>query len=128
MGLSTSPISDNQIDGQSTKLLRNLKLFDGVTFQEGKAVLVENGKVSLIVEDDQLRHDVANAEDLGGRLLVPGFVDVQVNGGGGVMFNDEQSTNALASIANGHRKFGTTSLLPHLSPTALKTCKPLHAL
>jgi len=112
MGLSTSPISDSQIDKQHTKLLRNLKLFDGGSFQEGKAVLVENGKVSLIVEDDQLRTDVANAEDLGGKLLVPGFVDVQVNGGGGVMFNDEQSADALASIANGHRKFGTTALLP----------------
>lgn len=112
MGLTTSPVSDSQTDKRHSLLLRNLKLFDGETFQEGKAVLVENGKVSLIVEEDQLRSDVANAEDLGGKLLVPGFVDVQVNGGGGVMFNDEQSTDALETIANGHRKFGTTTLLP----------------
>lgn len=52
--------------------------------------------------------------DLGGDYLLPGFVDVQVNGGGGLLFNDGPSAAAAARIAEAHRAFGTTSLLPTL--------------
>ena len=52
--------------------------------------------------------------DLRGGSLVPGFIDVQVNGGGGVLFNNATSVEALAAIARGHRKYGTTGMLPTL--------------
>lgn len=93
------------------------------TFTNGR-VLTDNGfesDVSVVVEDG---HIVAvlpgpaskNAEtiDLGGRYLVPGFIDTQVNGGGDVLFNDEPTVDGLRRIAAAHRKYGTTGMLPTL--------------
>lgn len=58
--------------------------------------------------------DDAQVVDLDGDLLVPGFIDVQVNGGGGRLFNDDPSVETIATIAAAHRRFGTTGLLPTL--------------
>ena len=52
--------------------------------------------------------------DLKGQLLVPGFIDTQVNGGGGVLFNDDPSVESIAAIGRAHRRFGTTGFLPTL--------------
>jgi len=112
MASTISPASTQTVQAGSKTLLRNAKIFDGREFLEGKAVLVENGKIVALVEDKNSNDLAVEVEDLGGKLLVPGFVDVQVNGGGGVMFNDEQSVAALQTIAEGHRKYGTTTLLP----------------
>ena len=72
-------------------------------------VLIEHGRIVDIV-----RHVPENARpvDLGGGILAPGFIDVQVNGGGGVLFNDAPSVETIARIAAAHRRFGTTGLLP----------------
>lgn len=56
----------------------------------------------------------ARIVDCGGRLLLPGLIDVQVNGGGGRLFNDDPSVETIAAIAAAHRRFGTTGLLPTL--------------
>jgi N-acetylglucosamine-6-phosphate deacetylase len=50
--------------------------------------------------------------DLGGGWLVPGFIDTQVNGGGGVLLNDQPDVDGIAAIAQAHRRFGSTGLLP----------------
>ena len=47
-------------------------------------------------------------------LLAPGFIDVQVNGGGGVLFNDTPTVDGIRAIGAAHRKFGTTGFLPTL--------------
>lgn len=52
--------------------------------------------------------------DLERQLLLPGFIDVQVNGGGGFLFNDDPSVETVAHIAAAHRSFGTTGMLPTL--------------
>lgn len=52
--------------------------------------------------------------DLDGGWLVPGFIDTQVNGGGGVLFNDELTADGIAAIGAAHAKFGTTTFLPTL--------------
>ncbi|CAN7488342.1 N-acetylglucosamine-6-phosphate deacetylase [Phenylobacterium sp. LjRoot225] len=59
--------------------------------------------------------------ELGGRLLLPGFVDTQVNGGGGVLFNDSPTVEAVAAIGAAHRRFGTTGFLPTLISDELST-------
>lgn len=56
----------------------------------------------------------ARIVDCGGRLLLPGFIDTQVNGGGGKLFNDDPTVETIATIAAAHRRFGTTGLLPTL--------------
>lgn len=56
----------------------------------------------------------ARIVDLGRKLLLPGFIDTQVNGGGGKLFNDDPSVESIRVIAATHRRFGTTGLLPTL--------------
>ncbi len=77
-------------------------------------VLVEGGRIIDIVGPGDARCATAQQRDLGGNLLLPGFVDSQVNGGGGVLFNDTPSVEAIRAIGNAHRKFGTTGFLPTL--------------
>jgi N-acetylglucosamine-6-phosphate deacetylase len=82
--------------------------------REGLAVLVRGKRIVAIVAQDDPRLADANMHDLRGRLLLPGFIDVQVNGGGGLLFNDDPSVETLRGIAAAHRKFGTTGMLPTL--------------
>jgi len=109
--LAAGTINAAQVD--DTLVLRNAKIFDGESFVQGQCVKIHGGRIEAVLSEDDVPNGIP-VEDLNGQLLVPGFVDVQVNGGGGVMFNDEQSVTALATIAAGHRKFGTTTLMPTL--------------
>ncbi len=90
------------------------RLFDGAALRDGLAVLVEDGLIRDLcpiaaLPDGVIRHDLAADS-----LLAPGFVDLQVNGGGGVLFNDEPNPAGLARIAQAHRRLGTTAILPTL--------------
>ncbi len=82
--------------------------------QAGLAVLVRGERIEAIARADDPRVSGAKTHDLQGRLLLPGFIDVQVNGGGGVLFNAEPTVEALATIGAAHRKYGTTGFLPTL--------------
>jgi N-acetylglucosamine-6-phosphate deacetylase len=83
-------------------------------FLAGRAVLLEGGRIIDVVSADDPRCDRAARHDLGGHILLPGFVDTQVNGGGGVLFNAEPSVDAIRAIGEAHRRFGTTGFLPTL--------------
>lgn len=83
-------------------------LFTGEAFLNNVSFTVENGKISEITEGK-----VSAAHELAG-TVVPGFIDVQVNGGGGGFFNAEQTTDCLSTIAKAHGQFGTTAMLPTL--------------
>ena len=89
------------------------RIFDGETWHEGQALLVENGKVADIRPESALP---AGTEKVtaDGKLVVPGFIDLQVNGGGGVLLNHQQDVEAIRTICAAHAKFGTTALLPTL--------------
>ncbi|RHW19089.1 N-acetylglucosamine-6-phosphate deacetylase [Sphingomonas gilva] len=87
-------------------------LLDG-GFVEGRAVLVEGERIAAIVADGDIPAD-ALRHRLEGRMLLPGFIDAQVNGGGGVLFNDSPTVEAIAAIGAAHRRFGTTGFLPTL--------------
>jgi N-acetylglucosamine-6-phosphate deacetylase len=79
-----------------------------------RVVLIEAGRVLDVVPPCDPRCASAKRRDLNGNLLLPGFIDTQVNGGGGVLFNDDPSVATIRTIAAAHRRFGTTSLLPTL--------------
>lgn len=55
----------------------------------------------------------ADGEHLQG-LLAPGLVDVQVNGGGGALFNNDPTVNALGKMSSAHARYGTTGFMPTL--------------
>ncbi|WP_114010757.1 N-acetylglucosamine-6-phosphate deacetylase [Cohaesibacter intestini] len=88
-------------------------LFDGEHFHDDVALLVRNGSVAGLaslsdVPDGYALHD--HVSD----LLVPGFVDLQVNGGGGALLNDTPTKDAIETICSANARFGTTSVLPTL--------------
>ncbi|MDH5242209.1 MAG: N-acetylglucosamine-6-phosphate deacetylase [Gammaproteobacteria bacterium] len=97
----------------SRQLLTHCRLFDGETVSEGRAVLIEAGRIARIGMADDMP-DYPDVVDLGGRLLAPGLIDLQVNGGGGVLFNDSPTLAALQTIVSAHRRYGTTACLPTL--------------
>jgi N-acetylglucosamine-6-phosphate deacetylase len=74
-------------------------------------VLIDGARIAAVC-DTAPEH--AERVDLGGQLLLAGFIDTQVNGGGGRLFNDDPSVETIAIMAAAHRRFGTTGLLPTL--------------
>src|SRR5580700_7317397 len=84
------------------------------SFASDVAVLIAGGRIAAVVPDTDPRCRAAEVHDLQGQLLLPGFIDVQVNGGGGVLFNDAPSVQTIRTIAAAHRRFGTTGFLPTL--------------
>ena len=77
------------------------------------AVLIEGHRIIRLVDAYAVPADYAiDRFEIG--TLVPGFVDLQVNGGGGVLFNDQPTVDGIATIAAAHRRFGTTAMLPTL--------------
>jgi N-acetylglucosamine-6-phosphate deacetylase len=89
-------------------------VFDGAAVRRDHAVVVEDGTIVALMPRLEVpgSASVQNLPD--GAWLAPGFIDIQVNGGGDVLFNDDPTPEAIAAIAAAHRRFGTTSLLPTL--------------
>ncbi|MFC4171019.1 N-acetylglucosamine-6-phosphate deacetylase [Microvirga sp. GCM10011540] len=90
--------------------LTGARVFDGNHILEGRAVVVENGRILAVPHEADLGAGIERRRIEG--LLAPGFIDVQVNGGGGMLFNDVRSVECIRAIAQAHRSFGTVGLLP----------------
>ncbi|MEP1447850.1 MAG: N-acetylglucosamine-6-phosphate deacetylase [Paraglaciecola sp.] len=84
-------------------------LFDGKTVKKNQLITVKAGTVQSIETADPLD----DAEQLLG-LVTPGFIDVQVNGGGGVLFNNQPTLETLLKMSRAHQQFGSTAILPTL--------------
>jgi N-acetylglucosamine-6-phosphate deacetylase len=97
----------------TAQALINGRVLLGAAFVEDRAVLIEDGRIAALVANADVASD-AQRVDLGGGTLVPGFIDVQVNGGGNRLFNDDPSVETIAAIGAAHRQFGTTGFLPTL--------------
>jgi N-acetylglucosamine-6-phosphate deacetylase len=82
-------------------------------FVDGKAVVLDGAMIAGVVDAGDLPASLERY-DLEGGLLVPGFIDTQVNGGGGVLFNDSPTVATIRTIGEAHRRFGTTGFLPTL--------------
>ena len=103
-------------------------VFDGASVRQDFAVVIEGERIAAIVPRRELTKDIPVRRLPDGAWLAPGFIDVQVNGGGDVLFNDEPSPEGVAAIVAAHRRFGTTALLPTLiSDTAEKMRRALLA-
>jgi N-acetylglucosamine-6-phosphate deacetylase len=88
-------------------------IFDGEQWHDDAALLVEFGYISGIVAVSDAPAQCEHIK-LDGGMLVPGFIDLQVNGGGGVLFNNAPTAEAIGTICASHAQFGTTALLPTL--------------
>jgi len=88
------------------------RLFDGDRWHDNAALVVRDGLVEAVLPADALPADMARHD--AGAILAPGFVDLQVNGGGGVMLNDHPDLPTIRTICAAHVPFGTTALLTTL--------------
>lgn len=77
---------------------------------DGHALVIADGRIAAIVPEAALDPALPRRHVTG--RLVPGFIDVQVNGGGGVLFNDAADAAGIAAIGAAHRRYGTTGFLP----------------
>jgi len=90
------------------------RVFDGRRWHERAAVLVEGGRIAGLSSWSDLPDGLAQERLPDGAMLVPGFVDLQVNGGGGLLLNDQPTADGMRVIAAAHRWLGTTAILPTL--------------
>jgi N-acetylglucosamine-6-phosphate deacetylase len=96
--------------------LRPAQLFDGTRMRTGAALRIESGRITEVTDALEPRADRAPVWQTE-CIACPTFVDLQVNGGGGVLFNNQPTAEALAAIAAAHRKGGTGAWLPTLVTT-----------
>jgi N-acetylglucosamine-6-phosphate deacetylase len=89
------------------------EIFDGSKRRAQHAVIVDGTHILDVVPESVLSSDLP-VQRLAGGLLAPGFVDAQVNGGGGVLLNDAPTADGVRTMCDAHAKFGTTALLPTL--------------
>ena len=89
-------------------------VFDGTTLHDDCAVVIEGGDVAQLMPRAEVSQSIPVHGLPAGAWLAPGFIDVQVNGGGDVLFNDQPTPAGITAIAAAHRRFGTTGLLPTL--------------
>jgi N-acetylglucosamine-6-phosphate deacetylase len=97
-------------------------VFDGAIAHANAAVLILGDKIERLIERVDLPADLPVHELPEGVWLAPGFIDLQLNGGGDVLFNDAPTRETIRKIAAAHRRFGTTAFLPTLisdSPTKM---------
>ncbi|XHB99469.1 N-acetylglucosamine-6-phosphate deacetylase [Nitratireductor sp. ac15] len=97
----------------SSFALAGARIFDGETWFENHVLMVENGRISAIEAREKVSRELP-LRDARGAMIVPGFIDLQVNGGGGVMFDGNCGVDGLREICRAHARFGTTGLLPTL--------------
>jgi N-acetylglucosamine-6-phosphate deacetylase len=105
-----------------TIALINGRILAGDSIADGMAVIVDRDRIAAVVPAGDAA-PATDRVDLEGRLLLPGFIDTQVNGGGGVLFNDDPSVDAIARIGQAHRRFGTTGFLPTLISDDLRVVR-----
>ncbi|MEA3160491.1 MAG: N-acetylglucosamine-6-phosphate deacetylase [Gammaproteobacteria bacterium] len=101
--------------------LVNGRILAGERIVSGVTVLLSQGRIESVLPAADPRCRDAVTVDLEGHILLPGFIDVQVNGGGGVLFNDDPSLESIRAIGAAHRRFGTTGFLPTLISDDLDT-------
>jgi N-acetylglucosamine-6-phosphate deacetylase len=93
------------------KVLYGARMFDGERLYDHGALVIEGASIGALVRFED-RPRGGEEADLGGGILAPGFIDWQINGGGGALFNADPTVKGIAAIAAAHRRAGVTAFLP----------------
>ncbi len=96
--------------------ITSTKIFDGEQFLSNKAIIINNNQIEDIVDLEEINS--IDIIDYKNNIIAPAFIDLQLNGCGGVLFNDNISTSTLEIMHKTNLKFGTTSFLPTLITTS----------
>lgn len=96
--------------------IANCRLLHNGGLQAGSAVIIEGRTIAAIVPAAQLPSDMPR-HDVAGAIVSPGLIDIQVNGGGGVLFNDTPTVDSIRVIGAAHARTGTTGFLPTIIST-----------
>jgi len=98
-------------------VLKNCILFTGEQVLYNKALVIKNDKVFDIVNES----DVTDAIDLGGQNVAPGFIDLQINGGGGSFFTKTPTVESIKAVYDGNKFYGATNFLVTMISASLET-------
>jgi N-acetylglucosamine-6-phosphate deacetylase len=90
------------------------RVFDGRRWHAEAAVLIRDERIAGLAPWGEVPSDWPRTRLPDGAFLAPGFIDLQVNGGGGVLLNDQPTADGMRAIARAHRGYGTTACLPTL--------------
>ena len=99
------------------------RVFDGARLHANAAVVIDGARIAALVARSELPATMARHELPDDAWLAPGFIDIQVNGGGDVLFNDNPTAEGVRAIVAAHRKLGTTALLPTLISDSFATMR-----
>lgn len=103
-------------------LLTDTDMLIGGAIQSGWALRIADGLIEFVGPADEIASGSAEVVDLAGHIIAPGFIDTQVNGGGGAMFCDEPTVQTLEGMVAAHRPYGTTAIMPTLITSDLDVC------
>ena len=88
------------------------RIFDGEAWWDRHALVVADGRIEGIIAADSPTD--AERVPMGGGILAPGFIDLQVNGGGGALLNLNPAVDSIRTICTTFARYGTTACLPTL--------------
>ncbi|MEO9079003.1 MAG: N-acetylglucosamine-6-phosphate deacetylase, partial [Rhodanobacter sp.] len=97
-----------------TTALTHARLLTNDGWHDDLAVVLDGARIQALLPLTDPRLREMPQQDLGGAMLLPGFIDVQVNGGGGALFNEAPTVETIRRIGAAHQRYGTTGFLPTL--------------
>lgn len=99
------------------------RVFDGAQLHDNCALVIDGTQIAAVVARGEIPATMPRHELPDGAWLTPGLIDIQVNGGGDVLFNDNPTPEGVRTIVAAHRKLGTTALLPTLISDSFETMR-----
>jgi N-acetylglucosamine-6-phosphate deacetylase len=109
-----SPENRNKSSNANGRAVLADRVFDGRGWHRDIAVMVRDGRITGLASQGEVPSDWMQSRVPAGVFVTAGFIDLQVNGGGGVLLNDQPTPDGMRAIARAHRRYGTTACLPTL--------------